>query len=201
MTRLLLLALALGALAAGCGERNATPDEARAAAQVAGRFYAALGGGDVGAACSVLAQHGACTSGSFTDLPAEIRRDLTRVSTRPAGVHGGTVDVVVTGSGRFTGQRTETLEMKRVDGAWRIDGRPAAFDPDRVTQCIAGGIDTFEAGKTDAVWRLVGRAQYVYYVQHLCKRVVAENAKGAEVAAIGRSIFRQMERDGRLDAG
>jgi hypothetical protein len=201
MARTLLIILACGAFLVGCGEPDASPAEARAAAQAAQRFYASLAGGDGAAACAVLADRSACTSRSFTDLPVEIRKDLTRVRVRPAGVDGETVDVEVTGSGRFTGRRTETLKMKRVDGAWRIDGRPAAFDPDRVTECIASGIDTFQAGKTDAIWRLVGRAQYVYYVQRLCKRVVAEDAKGDEVAAIGREIFRRMERDGRLDAG
>jgi hypothetical protein len=201
MARTPLLVIALCALLAGCGEPDASPADQQAAAQAAGRFYAALAGGDAAAACAVLADHDACTSRSFTALPGEVRRDLTRVRTRAAGVDGGTVTVEVTGSGRFSEGRSERLEMKRVDGAWRIDGRPAAFDPDRVTECIASGIDTFEAGKTDAIWRLVGRTEYVYYVQHLCKRVVAEDAKGGEVTAIGRSIFRQMERDGRLDAG
>lgn len=201
MPRTALLLLALCAVVAGCGEPDASPADAKAAAQAAGRFYSALAGGDAAAACAVLADQGACTSRSFTSLPAQIRRDLTRVRTRPAEVDGGTVTVEVTGSGRFSQERVEQLKMKRVKGAWRIDGRPAAFDPDRVTTCIASGIDTFQAGKTDAIWRLVGRMQYVYYVQHLCKRVVEEDAKGEEVTAIGRSIVRQMERDGRLDAG
>jgi hypothetical protein len=200
MVRTLPLLLALLALA-GCGEPDATAADARAAAQAAERFYDALAGGDAAAACAELADRGACTSRSFIELPAQVRRDLTRVRTRPAGIDGGTVTVEVIGSGRFRQERSERLKMKRVDGAWRIDGRPAAFDPDRVTECIAGGINMFEAGKTDAIWRLVGRAQYVYYVQHVCKRVVEEDAKGDEVTTIGRSIFRQMERDGRLDAG
>lgn len=201
MARTPLLVIVLCAVLAGCGEPDASPADQQAAAQAAGRFYAALAGGDAAAACAVLADHDACTSRSFTALPGEVRRDLTRVRTRAAGVNGGTVTVEVTGSGRFSQGRSERLDMKRVDGTWRIDGRPAAFDPDRVTECIANGIDTFQAGKTDAIWRLVGRTEYVYYVQHLCKRVVAEDAKGGEVTAIGRSIFRQMERDGRLDAG
>lgn len=201
MARTPLLVIVLCAVLAGCGEPDASPADQQAAAQAAGRFYAALAGGDAAAACAVLADHDACTSRSFTALPGEVRRDLTRVRTRAAGVDGGTVTVEVTGSGRFSQGRSERLDMKRVDGTWRIDGRPAAFDPDRVTECIANGIDTFQAGKTDAIWRLVGRTEYVYYVQHLCKRVVAEDAKGGEVTAIGRSIFRQMERDGRLDAG
>jgi hypothetical protein len=150
MARTLLIILACGAFLVGCGEPDASPAEARAAAQAAQRFYASLAGGDGAAACAVLADRSACTSRSFTDLPVEIRKDLTRVRVRPAGVDGETVDVEVTGSGRFTGRRTETLKMKRVDGAWRIDGRPAAFDPDRVTECIASGIRLLRAAALQA---------------------------------------------------
>ena len=207
-TLLLALAIALAAALAACGEPDATPADERAAAQAAERFYAALAGADGATACRALAPDvadaGTCNGRlvrAFSQLPREIRRDLTTVTARPAGVDGGTVTVEVTTSGRYSREPAQQLKMKRIEGVWRIDGRPYPIDPDRVTQCIAGGIDTFMAGKTDAIWRLVGRAQYVYYVEHLCKRVVAENAKGAEVAAIGRSIFREMERDGRLDAG
>jgi hypothetical protein len=208
MARTPLLLIALCAVLGGCGEPDASPADARAAAQAAERFYAALAEADGTGACRALAPDvtdaGACDAElvrPFSHLPREIRRDLTSITARPVGVDGGTVTVEVRTSGRFSQERTQRLDMRRVDGMWRIDGRPQPIDPDRVTQCIASGIDTFEAGKSDAIWRLVGRAQYVFYVQHFCKRVVEEDAKGEEVTAIGRSIFRQMERDGRLDAG
>jgi hypothetical protein len=207
MARTLPLLLALCALA-GCGEPDATPADARAAAQAAEHFYEALARADGAGACRALAPDvadGSTCSAElvrpFSDLPREIRRDLTHITARPVGVDGGKVTVEVRTSGRYSQARTQRLDMRRVDGMWRIDGRPQPIDPDRVTQCIASGIDTFEAGKSDAIWRLVGRADYVYYVQHLCKRVVEEDAEGDEVTAIGRSVFRKMERDGRLDAG
>jgi hypothetical protein len=207
MSRTLPLLLAL-CLLAGCGEPDASPAEAKAAAQAAERFYAALAKADGADACRALTADAAggstCAArlvAPFSRLPREVRRDLTTVTARPVGVDGGTVTVEVSTPGRYSQSRTQRLEMKRVDGAWKIDDRPEPIDPDRVAQCVAGGIDNFETGRTDAIWRLVGRMQYVYYVQQLCKRVVAENAKGEEVAAIGRAIFRRMERDGRLDAG
>jgi hypothetical protein len=208
MARTLLPMVALCAVLAGCGEPDATPADQRAAAQAAEGFYEALAKADGAGACRALAPDvadaktcGAQLVKPFSELPREIRHDLTRISAKPVGADGGKVTVEVRTSGRFSEERTQRLDMRRVDGTWRIDGRPQPIDPDRVTQCIANGIDTFEAGKSDAIWRLVGRAQYVYYVQHLCKRVVAEDASGDEVTAIGRSIFRRMERDGRLDQG
>jgi hypothetical protein len=208
MARTPLLLIALCAVLAGCGEPDATPADARAAAQVAERFYAALARADGAGACRALAPDvtdaSTCNADlvrPFSALPREVRRDLTSITARPVGVDGGKVTVEVRTSGRYSEARTQRLDMRRVNGMWRIDGRPQPIDPDRVTQCIASGIDTYEAGKSDAIWRLVGRAQYVFYVEHLCKRVVEQDAKGDEVTAIGRSIFRQMERDGRLDAG
>jgi hypothetical protein len=211
MRRSGLLLLMLGALA-GCGEEKATLAEGEQAARVAEEYYDALARSDTKAACAKLGSEVLESSGGsahcadeiigpLSSVPDEIREDLANSRAKVVAIDGGRITIEVTSSGKFaSGPRSQRFWMEREDDEWRITDRPESPGPDPVTTCMVGGLEAYDRGEADAFWRREDHADFVYYLQQVCRRVTKDPDGGkAELRRAQRLVLQEMIRDHRID--
>jgi hypothetical protein len=58
------------------------------------------------------------------------------------------------------------------------------------SDCVAGGMDSFDAGRSDPFWESEGREDYGDYIVATCRQMIAEGAleSGAPDEAVARRI-------------
>jgi ketosteroid isomerase-like protein len=218
------LALCLAFAAAACGgPEPADRATATAVADAVRAYYAALARGDGAAMCALLSDgerdrlatdEVPCRTAAERTadaLPRELRAEFTGVTVRGVEVDGDTAAARVRIDSRFASRpRTNTITLTRDGDRWRLADVPSDARPDPVTTCVVAGIEAFEHGDTDALWRREGRADFVFFLRETCSRGVHEGvikagegalgARGQErLQRISTTVLHEMVRAGRVD--
>jgi hypothetical protein len=222
----LRLPLLLALVVCACGS-SAPPPPAGEAKQTVQRYFAAFARGDAAGMCREMtaetrkdavarAHASSCVDvgGMVVNaVPSEIRERLRYTTVGTPRLDGGIARVEIVGDDMYTEKPDHsTVKLEARDGAWQISGLPwGADEPDEVTTCVMGGIESFDKGDVDPSWKREGRETYDVFLSRLCKRVHAEhivaNPDGAgdlppserrAISKLALEVVDEMRRDGLL---
>ena len=142
------------------------------------------------------------------ETPPELRKSVAAVRVEDVRTDGRGGSVTVRASDRYAAEaRRTTVEVRYVDGRWRIDDLPFRQDPDPVTTCIVGGLRTFGTDQSDPFWFSEGRGDFAAFITAFCKRgfareILREDGRkpaGDAAERLAAEIIREMVRDGRIE--
>jgi hypothetical protein len=219
------------AAASGCGDDEpgrgdgGRPGDEPAVRQAVEGYFTAFANGDGQRACARLTgdvreqfEERAGTScdqairSVLEAIPKELRSILTAVRITEVAVSGDQATARLETDSPYVSKDPDSPIKLRLEGdEWLISSTPpTSNEPDPMTTCMAGGLESFEEGDADPLWEKEGRKDFVRYLTEVCRRAVEEGVIDADAEAtsaeargdirrIGQEVIEEMVRSGRIE--